>query len=292
MKRTLAVLVPVAAAVIVAVSGCGASNVTGDAVANAAVTTSSHGSKIAMTMTMSSAALSQPLHMTASGVKAQGNREAEINVDMSDLASALGGSGIKASQLQATEILQGTTFYMRMPLLDGKLPDHKKWIKIDIAKAGTQAGINLGSFMQPGQDPTQQLGYLRTVSNAKKVGTDTIRGVQTTHYHGVVQLSSYPRLLPAAQRAAARQTVQKLIEATGTSSYPIDVWVDKDKLVRRVHFLMNMKIPQGGQSMKMDIQEDLYDFGTPVNITPPSDSDVYDATSATSNALKQSGLGG
>jgi hypothetical protein len=63
-------------------------------------------------------------------------------------------------------------------------------------------------------------------------------------------------------------------------------------MIRRVHFLMNVKVPQSGQGLKMDIQEDLFDFGVPLNVTPPPSDDVYDATKVTSSALKQSGLGG
>jgi hypothetical protein len=297
MKRSLALLVlSVAAALAVVVSGCGAtSSVTGgDALAKAAAaTTSAHGSKVAMTITLSSNGLPQPIHMTASGVMDNISRQGRINVDMSDLLNATGnGSGLKASQLQATEILNGTVIYMRLPLFDGKLPGNKRWVKLDIAKAGKALGINLGPLSPTGQDPSQQIGYLRTVSDAKKVGTDTIRGVTTTHYRGVAKLDRYPDLLPASQRASARAAVQRLIKVIGTNSMPIDAWVDGGNRIRRVKVTMNTKVAQTSQSLRMDIQEDLYDFGTQVVATPPPAGQVFDATSAASNAIKSSGLGG
>ena len=289
MKRSLALLVLLAAAITVAITGCGASSVTNDAVAKAAAaTTSKHGSHVEMGMVMRSDALPNPIRMTASGEMNQVSKRANIDLDMSQLA---GAAGIKASQFKATEILNGTVFYMRFPFLDGKLPDNKKWIKVHLAKAGNVAGLNLGQALQPGQDPGQQLSYLRTVSNAKKVGTETIDGVETTHYHGVEQLGRYPDLLPADQRAAARQAVQKLIKAIGTSSAPIDAWVGKDNLIRRMHLTMAMAIPQSGQKFTMDITENLSDFGAQVDATPPPDKEVFDATKATGNALQQS-LGG
>jgi hypothetical protein len=293
MKRTLGFLVPAAAAVAIAVSGCGSGgSVAGDPVAKAAAaTTSAHGSRLAMDMTMSTAALPQPIHMTANGVMDPVTKQGRIVVDMSDLAGVAGGS-IKASQLKATEILDGTTFYMRLPLLDGKLPGHKKWMKVDIAKAGQALGLNLGQFMQPGQDPTQQLAYLRTVSGAKKVGSETIRGVPTTHYHGFARLDRYPQLLPPSQRASARAAVQRLTKLIGANGYPIDAWVDKAGMIRRVRFTMSTKIPQTTQRMKMAIQEDLYDFGVDANVPPPPSDEVFDATSATQKALRASGLGG
>ena len=44
--------------------------------------------------------------------------------------------------------------------------------------------------------------------------------------------------------------------------------------------------------LKTDIQEDLYDFGTKADTTPPPANQVFDITSQTSNAIKSSGLGG
>ena len=293
MKRSLILVLTAAAAVATAVSGCGASSVTGDAVAKAATATSStHGARVAMTMTLSSGALPQPVHMTANGVMNEVARQGRINVDMSDLANATGGSRVKASQLQMTEILNGTVIYMRMPFLDGKLPGNKKWLKVDIAKTSKALGVNLGQLTQPGQDPGQQIGYLRTVSDAKKVGTDTIRGVKTTHYRGVARLDRYPQLLPPSQRAAARAGIQRLIKLSGTSSMPIDAWVDSGNRIRRMKLAMNMKLPQAPQSLHMDIQEDLYGFGASVDATPPPSDQVYDVTGAASKALKSAGAGG
>ncbi len=293
MKRSLILVLTAAAAVATAVSGCGASSVTGDAVAKAATATSStHGARVAMTMTLSSNALPQPVHMTGNGVINEVARQAHINIDMSDLANATGGSGLKASQLQMTEILNGTVIYMRMPFLDGKLPGNKKWMKMDIAKTSKALGLNLGQVTQPGQDPGQQIGYLRTVSNAKKVGTETIRGVKTTHYRGVAKLDRYPQLLPPSQRAAARAGIQRLIKLSGTSSMPMEAWVDSSNRIRRMKFAMNMKLAQTAQSLHMDMQEDLYGFGTSVNVTPPPSDQVFDATGAVSRQLKKSGAGG
>lgn len=296
MKRSLILLALSAmAAVAVAVSGCGAtSSVTaGDTLAKAAAATSnSGGARLAMTITMSSSALPQPIHMTANGVMNQAARQGRIDLDMSDLVNAAGGSGLDPSQFKGTEILDGTVVYMRLPVFDGKLPDNKRWLKIDLAKAGKALGINLGPLSATGQDPGQQVAYLRTVSDAKKVGTDTIRGVKTTHYHGVAKLTHYPDVLPASQRASARAAVQRLIKVIGSNSMPMDAWVDSGNRIRRVNVAMTTKLPQTSQSLNTRIQEDLYDFGTKVDTTAPPANQVYDATSVTSKAIKSSGLGG
>ena len=296
MKRSLILLaLGAVAAVAVAVSGCGAtSSVTGgDALARAAANTNgTGGARVAMTITLSSSALPRDIHMTANGVVNEAARKGRIDLDLSDLANASGVGGLDPSQLKGTEILNGTVVYMRLPLFDGKLPGDKKWVKIDIAKAGKTIGVNLGPVSPTGQDPSQQIGYLRTVSDAKKVGTDTIRGVTTTHYHGVAKLDRYPDLLPAAQRASARASVQRLIKVIGTDSMPIDAWVDSGNRIRRVAITLNTKVPQSSQTLKTAVQEDLYDFGTKADTTPPPANQVFDITGATTSALKSSGLGG
>jgi hypothetical protein len=296
MKRSLILpALGAVAAVAAAVSGCGAtSSVTGsDALAKAAANTNgSGGARVAMTITLSSSALPRTIHMTADGVVNEAARQGRINLDLSDLVNASGGSGVDPSQLKGTEILDGTVVYMQLPLFDGRLPGNKKWVKIDIAKASKTIGINLGPVSPTGQDPSQQIGYLRTVSDAKKVGTDTIRGVTTTHYHGVAKLDRYPNLLPASQRAAARGAVQRLIKVIGTNSLPIDAWVDSGNRIRRVEISLDTKVPNSSQTLKTNIQEDLYDFGTKADTTPPPANQVFDITGAASNALKSSGLGG
>ena len=73
---------------------------------------------------------------------------------------------------------------------------------------------------------------------------------------------------------------------------PMDAWVDNGNRIRRMSFTMKMKLPQTPQAITMNIQEDLYDFGTTVDATPPPSDDVFDATGAAAKAIQQSGLGG
>jgi hypothetical protein len=58
-----------------------------------------------------------------------------------------------------------------------------------------------------------------------------------------------------------------------------------------MHLTMSVNLPQAGQKLKMDITENLSDFGAQVDATPPPDKEVYDATKVTGGALQQS-LGG
>ena len=119
-------------------------------------------------------------------------------------------------------------------------------------------------------DPSQALGMLKASSDARAVGTDTIRGVRTTRYSLRVDLR---RL--ADENEALRDSLQHVIDATGIDSYPAEAWVDAQGRIRRLKVEMSMSMPGAG-AMKMTMVEDLYGFGAHVNVLPPPDDQVVD----------------
>jgi hypothetical protein len=169
--------------------------------------------------------------------------------------------------LQMHEIVDGLVVYMDVPLLSSSLPSATPWIKLDLGKFGHQAGINLGSIMDSSNnDPSQALSYLTGASsNVQNLGTDSIRGVQTTHYRATVDLQKVLDRAPARDRKALRGTLATLRQQLGTSTFPVDVWIDSAGRARRISEKMSM--PALGAHMSMT--EDLYDFGVKVNVTPP-----------------------
>ena len=64
------------------------------------------------------------------------------------------------------------------------------------------------------------------------------------------------------------------------------MWVDEDKLVRRMTSKSTIPaqngVPEGRYEMTMDFD----DFGTPLTIQPPASGDVWDATDSITKALK------
>jgi hypothetical protein len=214
MKRGLALLVPLAAALTIGLSACGSGSTTtstlpGDPVSKAAAATmNAHGARVAIDMKMDIESVGQPFHMTGGGVVDASKRQAQLDLDMSDIANLPGGDQLgAASKLKMRELLDGFTLYMSAPFLTENLPGGKKWLKMDIQKVGQAAGCSLGAFQQPGQgDPSQWIQFLRSASQMKKVGTDTVRGVETTHYKGVSNLDKLPEMVPPADRKAARAT--------------------------------------------------------------------------------------
>jgi hypothetical protein len=167
--------------------------------------------------------------------------------------------------------------YMKSPLFSSALPPGKSWLHIDLAKTGKQLGI--GDPTQFGSsDPSQSVQALRAVSSrVERVGTESVRGVPTTHYRARVELRRLPAVTAPAKRAGARQSVARLIKLIGTDSYPAEAWVDRHRLVRRMRLTMAMKIQ--GHSMTQDMTFELFDFGPKRRIKLPPADQAFDAPS-------------
>jgi hypothetical protein len=163
----------------------------------------------------------------------------------------------------------GLVMYMRSPLFNKMVPTGK-WVRMDLEKIAKKEGVDLGAIMNANQaDPSQSLRMLMASSNARVTGSERIRGVQTTRYAFNID---YKKL------AHDNKAFKKLQEATGSISAPAEAWIDAKGRVRRLVVAMSL----GGQlatPMTMTMTEDLYDFGVPTNITPPSDDLVVDLSS-------------
>src|SRR6185437_4843947 len=152
------------------------------------------------------------------------------------------------------ERILGTTIYMRSPLLTRSIPNARPWLKLDLERIGKQQGIDFAALMNSGNsDPTQVLTYLDATS------------------HTVVNLGH----APVGQRKAVRSTYRTLLQESGTTSYPVDVWVDADGYVRQMHMSVPMPVAQSSMDMTMKLSH----FGAPVHITPPPASQVTDLAS-------------
>jgi len=165
--------------------------------------------------------------------------------------------------------------YMQFPPELGPLPGGKTWVKMDLEKLGQQAGFDFDQMMQAGQsDPSQGLDFLRGATDVQAVGDEDVRGVATTHYTGVVDLRSlgtkYPEMKPS---------IYQLIEQSGISRVPVEVWIDGDGFVRR----MKQTLGGNGSGLQtnMTMTTDLYDFGTDVFVKEPPADDVVDFSELT-----------
>jgi LppX_LprAFG lipoprotein len=249
------VLLPLLAAIALAASACGGDVVSLDPVAQAADTTSKQQS--------------EHVEFTATGVGADGTRismsgsgDFQNDPQLGELTLSF-ASGRGSSSIH--EVMKDWTIYMSSPLFSQFLPDGKTWMSLDMKRATKAFGVDITSFSN--QSPGQTLEQLKSSGSVARVGRARIAGVVTTHYRARVDLSKVPN-------------GEKIMKLTGVRYEPVEVWIDRGGLVRRV--LMSYSAPaNGGLRMQMEFSR----YGEPVYVQVPDDSVTFDATKATEQAL-------
>lgn len=239
-------------------------------------------SKMEMTMSTSTPGLSKPLTMTASGAFDNVHHRGQMNIDMSSFASSLGSGGsalTNPANWKGAEVVDASgghvIVYMNLPFFTKIVPGHKPWIKLDLSAIGKGMSIDFSQLTSLSSNPAQMVDWLRATSGSiTKEGTESIDGVQTTHYRAIVELSKYPDLVPPDRRAAMRKTIDSLMNLAHVRTIPVDVWFGSDNIVRKLK--MNFTETIRGQSLGLDMSMHFHDFGVPVSVQLPPASQTVD----------------
>ena len=175
-------------------------------------------------------------------------------------------------------VFDNATVYEKFPpALGSVLPAGKSWVKVDLATAGRSVGVDASGLSQAqAGDPSQTLDFLRGASDRViRVGTEDVRGSATTHYRAVVDLNK-----AADQSPTARDAIKSTVKLLGSSSMPVDVWVDAQGRVRRMKYVVDLsksKVTASTASVpgSVTFTLELFDFGVPVQaVVPPADQVV------------------
>jgi hypothetical protein len=203
-------------------------------------------------------------------------------------AKALG-----SSTLRMEEIENRLTIYIKLPpaITSRSAAFHgKPWLKINLARAWQGLGIGGLSALAnnpSSNDPSQFLRYLRGSSgNVTKVGTATVDGFRTTHYRAQIQLDRVADRVPAAERAQVRQSIAGIEQLTHVRALPVNVWIDRGQMVRRMQFALQETI--SGKTLTMAITLDIPQYGPQLPPTLPPASQVTDITANVGGAAASS----
>jgi hypothetical protein len=210
---------------------------------------------------------------TFTGEGAFNERRSRMTMDLSGLGA---GGAFGSGKLEV--VFDRLVVYLRFPpeVVQG-LPGALAWLKVDLAKLGAQQGIDFEQLLQFNQsDPTEALAYLRAAgSDFRELGSEEVRSVGTTRYRGTIDLHKVAAQAPAQ----ARKSYERVIELSGQSTLPMDVWIDDEGLARRIRF--EQQLPNGA-ALKMTVE--LYDFGADVDVEVPPADQVTDLTELIGNA--------
>ena len=216
---------------------------------------------------------------TAEGAFDYEAEQTRMTMDLGALGAAL---GTKDTTFEA--VLDGQTFYMRVPSLTGFIRPGKPWLKLDLEKLAAQSGTSLGQFDQFNYvDPTQALAYLQGAGEFTEVGKEDVRGVETTHYEGTIDLEEAADKVPVGQRGQ----FERLLEGSGISELPAEAWIDGDGYLRKLTLSIPTTgyAPLAGGDLTMTVE--LFDFGADVDIDVPSDDEVTDLSELAAKGIDQ-----
>lgn len=238
-----------------------------------------------MSLSMSFASGARSGSFTADGAFDFPARAGTMTIDM----SSLGLPG--ASGRIEMRMVDGVA-YMDMSSLAGaagsdlaQVLGGKHWFKLDISGlAGPSSGSGLGNLGM--SDPSSMLDALRGVSNdVKQVGTDTARGVETTHYAMTLDMAKALERTPGQFRAQAGSALKTL----GTGSIPADLWIDAQGRPRKLVVQLDSVRAPDVSAVAMTME--LYDYGTAVAVQAPPVDDTVDMSGMVGGLLNGAGSG-
>jgi hypothetical protein len=209
--------------------------------------------------------------LTAKGAVDYANQRSQMTVDLGSLGSLLGGVAPAAADTTLDVVLDGKVLYVRFPLLAQVVAKGKDWLKLDLEKVASAHGADLGQLGQLAQgDPAQALGYLRAAGDFTAVGQETVRGVETTHYKGAIDLAKAADNLSGPQN----DEIEKLLQSADVHQLPAEAWIDGDGYLRKL--TLSFSQLSSAPDEALDLTMELYDLGSTLEINPPPSGDVTD----------------
>ncbi|WP_194236230.1 LolA-like protein [Streptomyces acidicola] len=209
-------------------------------------------------------------------VPEQGRIKGEAQMRMKPtIAMSMKMAALDQSEANEVEIrLVDKAMYLDGGAEAAKEMDGKRWIKFDMDALGKDAeamgGDSLGA--QADENPAQQSTFLTGSKDVKEVGTETVDGVETTHYKGTVTLDQFRASLKDEDKATREQREKaiKQYEDMGIDSLTMDMWIDDEDHTKQ--FRMKGEADKG----PLDMTITFLDYNKPVTVEAPPAKDTMD----------------
>jgi len=172
-------------------------------------------------------------------------------------------------------VLNDQAMYMQFPGLAEEMGG-KHWMRLDLATLGEANPFAAMAEQFRDADPSKNVEFLEGVKDVTTVGTEDVRGVSTTHYKVTIDMKQALDDVPESLRATVTEALSQM---GGDGILPGEVWLDGDGLPRRFVYDMSLPLGDGGAPAVLHFSMEMFDFGQPVSVTTPPDSDVIDAGS-------------
>lgn len=201
-----------------------------------------------------------------------GRVEAEASMSMKPPAMSMKMNALDQGADGKMEIrLVDQAMYLGGGEATAKELDGKSWMKFDLS--GADKGAGAGKVpSQAGQDPSQESTFLTGSKDVKKVGTEKVDGVDTTHYKGTVTLDELRAGLKDQDKETRekREKSLKQYEDLGADKLTMDMWVGPDDRTKQV------RVRAAADKGPFDVTLTFLDYNKPVTVKAPPAKDTVD----------------
>ncbi len=151
----------------------------------------------------------------------------------------------------------------------------KSWVKLDMSAlggVGNDLSANATGAAEADRNPAAETAFLTGAKDVKKLGTETVDGVRTTHYVGKVTLADVKAAARSEDKATGerRERSVEQYEKMGVDAITMDMWVDGEKHAKR------FRMRGQGDKGPLDMTVTLLDLNQPVTVTAPAAKDTTD----------------
>lgn len=180
--------------------------------------------------------------------------------------------GPDGSPVKVVTISDEKTVFVSSAVVSEELPPGKAWLGME-----PLLGRDPTTALSAGGGAKGSLEMLRAVgSDVERVGEETIRGENSTHYKASVDLAREAKTF-AAKGDAGLARLYKEIASRVSGPIPIEVWIGVGGLVRRERMLERVPT-EDGKTLEMHLSIDFFDFAAHPDIKPPAQNLVLDYT--------------
>ncbi|MCD7443764.1 DUF1396 domain-containing protein [Streptomyces lincolnensis] len=202
-------------------------------------------------------------------IKAEASMRTKPSVAMSMKMTALDQGADGTAEIRLVD----KAMYIGGGAAAAKEMDGKRWIKFDLGALGESGlGGSAPGAGQADQNPATESAFLTGSDNIKKVGTETVDGVETTRYSGVVGLDDLKASLKDEDKETREQREKSLkqYEKLGVDELTMDMWVDGDDHTKQ--FRMRGDADKG----PLDMTVTFLDLNEKVAVTAPPAKETMD----------------
>lgn len=258
----------VSGAALILLAGCGASSSSAAPAAKQLSAGQAIGLAASQARRVNSYALS--LHTRTTGVAA-GNTSGTMQIRMKPglLGEIRLNVSLAGHALPLDEIVTPSALYLKLGIL-GSITG-KPWIKISDAGLKHGSGTTISQLLQgiENANPLAQITMLTASKDLRKVGTQVINGVQTTHYAGSYPIAAATAKVPASLRSLTGP----ILKSMGIKTVHFDTWIDGQHQVRKI------TTDEAGSSTRITSTILITAINQPVRIQLPPASQVAAAPS-------------